>query len=221
MEKWPERQREVAQMKQLDGETAGPVILAEGIMADTRIATPQGWRAAGDLLVSDTVLTFESGVQKVDWVWRSRITDAEVWPLGFWPLHVPVGALDNREALVLLAEQRVLVESDGAEALYGDPFALIPARVLEGYRGISRCRPPEGAGLVLLGFAEQQILYASRAALLVCPGCATAEARAHYPPLTTQQAHHLVACLMAEDVGLALRAAGQAGQAGQGQAAFF
>ena len=35
--------------------------------------------------------------------------------------------------------------ADIAETLYGDPFALIPSQALEGWRGITRWRPPQGA----------------------------------------------------------------------------
>ncbi|MDP4031307.1 MAG: hypothetical protein Q8P60_00375, partial [Pseudorhodobacter sp.] len=130
---------------------------------------------------------------------------------GFWPVLVPVWALDNRQELVLLPEQKVLIKADVAEDLYGDPFALIPARALEGWRGIARCRPPPMA--LQIRFARHQVIYANGGVLLSCAGEAPAHSDWRAPPpfssYSLAQAQHLVACLMAEETGAALREAGQ------------
>jgi hypothetical protein len=190
-------------------------VLTEGILGGTPIATAQGWRLVETLLPGERVLTFEAGMQPLASARRACVSAADVPPV-FWPLRVPPGALDNRGELLLLPEQKILIESDAAEALLGDPFAMIPAAALEGWRGIARTRPADASLVMSLGFAEDQIIYASRAALLACPGELSPWAplfdlmedraeQAAYVPLSLSQARHLVACLIAEDLGAALR----------------
>lgn len=197
----------------------GQSVRADGILSGMPIATPQGWRAVESLVPGDAVLTFEGGAQVLGQVDIHPFdTATTLCPRPFWPLHVPLWALDNRVDILLLPEQVVLIESDAAEDLYGDPFALIPAAALLGYRGIELCRPAEGAQVVRLGFAADQIIYAARGALLSCPalhldlgtGAGRLAAQADYPRLSEPQARALIACLMAEDLGAGLRRAGQA-----------
>lgn len=200
----------------------GQAVRAGGILSGTPIATPSGWRQVETLLPDDAVLTFEAGPQPLTEV-ELLPFDAEIGlsPHPYWPLHVPVWALDNRADLMLLPETAVLIESDAADDLYGDPFALIPATALIGFHGIDVCRPPDTAQVVRLGFATDQIIYAARGVLLSCPALhldlGAATAKPEYPMLSEPQARALVSCLMAEDIGAALRRAGQT----PGQAACF
>ena len=190
-------------------ELSGPSVIAEGIVATTPIATPKGWRAAGSLGPGARVLTFDHGPQEV--ILSHLHPLSAVFP-SHWPLLVPPWALDNRDDLVLLPEQKVLIEADVAEELYGDPFALIPAQALAGWRGIDRCRPQDGASAVTLGFAEAQVVYASRGVLLSCPGGSDFDMdwpTTDHAAYSLTQARHLVACMMAEEAGAALRGIGQ------------
>lgn len=190
-------------------EPAGPSVAACGILATTPIATPGGWRPAGSLAPGSSVLTFDDGVQPVVQAAALPVGDA---PSHLWPLLVPAWAMDNRDDIVLLPEQRVLIEADMAEDLYGSCFGLVPAQALEGWRGITRLRPPQATVAVQFAFARPAILYASRGVLLSCPGDPMADADwrdTPYASYTLAQARHLVACLMAEETGAALHAAGQ------------
>jgi hypothetical protein len=189
-----------------------------GLLACTPVATTDGWKPALDLRAGDHVLTFEHGPRPV-----CRLTQtlpSLTLPPPCWPLLLPAWALDNRDELRLLPDQMVLLETDLAEELYGDPFALLPAEALEGWRGITRCAPVPGEAVVELWFDRPAVLYASRALLLACPGrdgVALAHpaaapdliptlGRTEPVPCSLAQARHLVACLIAEDVGGALRA---------------
>lgn len=206
-----------------DANPPGPSVIADGIMAGTPIATPQGWSPVEALRPGDPVITFDSGLRRITDVFHARMT-ADL-PRLLWPIRVPAGALDCRTDLLLAPEQKLLVESDAAEELYGNPFALLPAMALEGWRGIHRARP-EPATIVQLRFSRDQFLYASRAVLLACPGDSldltsglaglASPPKADYCALTLSQARHLVACLMAEDFGAALHPPMQP----PGQAAF-
>lgn len=183
--------------------------MAEGILASTPIATPQGWCVAASLAPGRQVLTFDAGPQPV---LRARSMALGFGSASLWPLLVPAWALDNRDELTLLPDQKLLIEADLAEDLFGDPFAILPARALEGWRGIARCRPTASSTVVQFHFSAPQTLYASRAVLLSCHGGPLPGAGFQGPsPIacTLAQAEHLVACLIAEDAGAALRGVGQ------------
>ena len=183
-------------------------VQAEGILADTPIATPQGWRAAGDIAPGDEVLTFDSGARVVLQVRKQRFGQgAALLPTGSWPLRIPVGALDNRHEIALLPEQKLLIECDKADALYGDPFVLIPAAALFGYNGIDLARPDPRALVVRLDFAADEIVYASRGVLLSSPRPMLGfdAGPAGYAVVDAAQARELVSYMMAERLGAALR----------------
>lgn len=190
-------------------ESAGLSVVAEGIVSTTPIATPLGWVPAASLRAGQQVLTFDTGPQPVV---AARIVDLGAGGMAHWPLLVPPWALDNRDEVILLPEQKVLIEADLAETLYGDPFAMIPAQALEGWRGITRWRPPQGSAAVVLEFEAPQVVYASRGILLSCPGDVYAPVdwqEASHVHYTLAQACHLITCLMAEETGAALRRFGQ------------
>ena len=141
-------------------------IMAEGIFGSTLIATNKGWVPAATLTAGMPVMTFDAGEQAL---FSVRLHALGAGPASLWPLLVPAWALDNRDPLLLLPEQKLLIESDCAEMQFGDPFALIPAAALEGWRGVSRLRPEPGTTVVTLGFDMPQVVYANRGTLLACP----------------------------------------------------
>ena len=141
-----------------------------GLMSSEEVAAGTGWRAAGEVLPGDKVLTFDSGLQSVTKVVRQPLWPAdEPCPKSFWPLEVPRGALGNRQVMQLLPNQTIMVESDLAEDIYGDPFSLIPASALDGVCGIDRVPPKEGAEVVHLHFAAEEVVFGKNGTLFLCP----------------------------------------------------
>lgn len=196
-----------------DGCDAAPVFVTDGIAAGTRIATATGWRDVAALCPGDLVLTFDDGLVPVVAVQRHHaVAGAGDWPAPHWPLAVPEGALGNRHPLVLMPDQRLMVDSDLAESLVGDPFPLIPARALAGWRGIAPAPPPPGLMATVPMFADEQVIYGASAVLLHClpapdPAGLTALRPPRYIALSPETAAQVVACLAAEEVGAALAAA--------------
>lgn len=142
-----------------------------GIIAGTRVATSMGWRDVGAIQEGDMVLTFDGGLQPVVSVRRKALwSGSGVCPADFWPLIVPAGALENAKPMRLLPRQGVMLESDVAEAVLGDPFALIPAAALEGVSGIERVFPNDPVEAIALSFETDQVVFAEQGALLFCPG---------------------------------------------------
>ncbi len=148
----------------------GATGVMSGLAAGTRIGTETGWRDVTKLSEGDLVLTFDAGMQRI-----SKVTRRLLWngigdcPGRYWPLHVPAGALGNRAPMTLLPNQAIMIESDGAEERYGDPFSLIPATALEGVNGIQRGKPDAGQEVFTLHFDSDQVVFDSSGALFLCP----------------------------------------------------
>lgn len=147
-----------------------------GIVAGTLVATSMGWRPVEALMVGDEVMTFDGGLQRVTGLGRGRLWwgDSEC-PRGMWPIRVPAGLLGNRRDLVLMPDETVVVESDTAEDIYDDPFALVPALALTEMPGVERIRPEENAEVVSISFAEDQVIFVEGSALILCTTGAAGE----------------------------------------------
>ncbi|WP_099826828.1 Hint domain-containing protein [Oceaniglobus indicus] len=143
------------------------VLPSLGMTAGTRVATSIGWRPVEAVIPGDRVLTFDCGLREV--VSVERCTVFEPCPKKLWPLRVPAGVLGNTEAMIVLAEQPVLLEADCAEDLFGDPFVLVPAMALEGHRGIERVAPGEIDSVIALHFAADQVVFVNSGGLFFCP----------------------------------------------------
>lgn len=180
---------------------SGVAANASAMVAGTRIATAIGWRSAEMVAPGDRVLTFDNGMQEV-----TRIHRAALWPADrpcphpLWPLFVPVGALGNAQPMTILPEQSVVVESDVGEELYGDPFTLIPALALDGFRGILRHEPNAPIEVVTLFFAQDEVVFAAAGALFFCPVPAVVpltelfgEQSGRYATLSEEEARALLA----------------------------
>lgn len=144
--------------------------LETGLIAGTCVGTPMGWRPVQSIQPGDLVLTFDNGMQPVKQVAGGRLwTSADRCPQELWPLHVPAGALDNVSPLHILGNASIMLESDLAEELYDDPFALVPAHALAGTRGIVAQAPTEPLDVVSLCFETDEVLFANGSALIFCP----------------------------------------------------
>ncbi|MEL6608459.1 MAG: Hint domain-containing protein [Pseudomonadota bacterium] len=149
----------------LDG--AHGVTRRSGLLHATRVATRRGWRAVESLAVGDEVLTFDAGLQPITAIERViNWPDHKTCPDHAAPFEIPAGVLGNAERIWMLPAQLVVVESDLAETLTGDPFALVPVDVLDGWRGIRRVDPRAPHLVVILHFADDQVIYAGDGALV-------------------------------------------------------
>ena len=155
-----------------------------GILVGTRIATHDGWSPVETVAPGDLVLTFDEGLIPVrEVIIGRRGTEGSAPTRTGAPLIVPARALDNRQAMTLLPGQMVLLESDLAEAMFGDPFVLIAAGALVGYRGIAPLADPGWLATVTLAFDRPQVVHAEGLALLYCP-----EARHKWSALPDEEA---------------------------------
>ena len=198
------------------GHSKREIGLASGLVAGTMVATATGWRPVEAIAKGDLVLTFDHGMQPVASVTRGQLWQSgENCPKSLWPLKVPEGALGNLEDVVLLPEQLTLVESDAADSLFDDPFAMLTAADLVGYRGIHRIAPMGEIEVVQLHFENDEVVFAA-AGMLV--HCATRRvltvdellgrhlAEDEYVSLKADAAKMLVDCLIGEDAQNAMAA---------------
>ncbi|PCD76127.1 Hint domain-containing protein [Pseudothioclava arenosa] len=177
-------------------ESYAEALPSDGIVAGTRIATEAGWRPVEALAPGDRVMTFDHGVQEVLHIERIR--------LGAVPraILVPQQALGNATALLLLGDQSVMVESNLAEAAFGDPFVLVPSEVLEGFRGIEAVAPDRELEIFRLQFAAPEVVYANGFGLIHCGGGAVAPVEVEapaYPLLPREAARMVVEALIEEE----------------------
>ncbi|MCX7567035.1 Hint domain-containing protein [Sulfitobacter sp. F26169L] len=184
----------------------GIATLSHGLMVGTRVASNLGWRAIDALAVGDKVLTFDHGMQEITEIRRAHVwLDAPGTSETFWPVIIPVDALGNREELVLLPDQGVMVESDAAQDMHGDPFAILTAHSLVGLRGIRRRQPLQRVELIAVYFADEEVIYAEGGALIHCPrDMSTLDkfleaGTASYSVLSGEQAEELVDMMYFED----------------------
>lgn len=149
----------------------GMVITAQaGLLSGTMVATDQGWRAAETLCVGDRLLSFDHGVQTVTELQRERLGGTPGHPAQLLrAVEVPAGALENEMPLWLMPDQGVLLESDKALEILGDPFAVVPARALLGVNGIRLAAPARDASTTTLVFERDEAVYIAGGPLLYCP----------------------------------------------------
>lgn len=186
-----------------NGDAALPKMDAQtsGMVAGTKVATNAGWAKIETILEGQKVLTFDGGLQTVIAVTRHNLM-ADHANFATWPMFVPAGALGNREDMTILPHQSVMIESDAAEDMTGDPFAIIPSAALEAFRGISQYRPSEWVEVIQLHFAQDEIVFANIGALFLCRAktdLMSDAAPSAYDVLDMETAEDLVDCLMFED----------------------
>lgn len=155
-----------ARMADVSGAADGATIVTSGLVAGTRVATRQGWRAVEAIAEGDEVLTFDDGLQRVTRIQRTRLTRCLRKHL---PLRVPANALGNRTELWLMPDQAVVIENDVAETLVGDAFAAIPAAALDGFLNIARAIPTGEIEIITLFFENEQMVFTNAGAMLHCP----------------------------------------------------
>lgn len=141
-----------------------------GLIAGTMVASAQGWQPVETLKVGDRVHTFDNGMQPIIDIKRrvlwEKEADRETQP---WPVVIPEDALGNSHEMIFLPDQGVMLESENACDRMGDPYAIMPAQVLEGLCGIESAPAGHAMELVSLVFAAEEVVYIDGSMLVYCP----------------------------------------------------
>ncbi|MEP2641160.1 Hint domain-containing protein [Roseobacter sp.] len=142
------------------------------MLTGTQVVSRQGWRPVETLVVGDMVQTFDNGFQAV-----ARITKRCLWenPANVasrdWPVVVPSGVLGNRAALTVLPDQGVLLEHDAISDPMGDCFGIVPGAALDGVCGMARCKPTDPAEVIIIEFANEEVIFSEGGLMVRCPSC--------------------------------------------------
>ena len=183
-------------------------VRGSGLVSGTRVATTIGWRPVEAVIPGDEVLTFDEGLKPVTRVVRSVLwPNPKSCPRHLCPLQVSAEALGNHADMLLLPEQLVMLESDIAEQIFGDPFSLLPAQALDGFRGIVRVKPETRIEVVSICFESDQVVFANIGALFFCPKVLCGEVRpdlldeddSPYLPLSLTEAETLTEIIAADE----------------------
>lgn len=208
---WNEKRgRGAARMSEISGAMDGMMITdLAGFIGGTHVASNLGWRGVDALCAGDLVLTFDHGMQPIVDVQRdiAMVPDADL-PRSQRPVLIPEGALNNRTDMWMMPEQGLMVESDAAIDVLGDPFAVVPAQALIGFRGIRRADASDRLEVTTLAFGRDEVIYVEGGMLAHCPrprriltDMADPE-QPLYDVLDLHDARFLVECL-AEEEGFA------------------
>ncbi len=171
-------------------------VAGQGIAGDVVVATPLGWRAVADLHLGDVLRNLNGA--------PTALCAAQPTTTIGW-LRFPIRALGNRRPFVVGQGQGVLLQSEYIRALTGEAAVAVPAIALLGWRGIHSCAAPRHA--VSLRLVRPSLIMVGAGAFLACQGMDDI-GWAGLPPvpsLSLPSAQQLLACLIAQDAGIALR----------------
>ena len=193
-------------MPETSGAVDGGFFATRGLVAGTRIGTSMGWRAVEALAAGDMVLTFDNGLQPLVEGRRETywLSDAAIGDTAL--VIVPAGAMGNSVDVALLPDQGVLIESEAACDSHGDPFAVLRAKTLTGFRGITRVAPLAHMEIITLVFEYDEVVYAEGGVLLHCPRAIVriddlGQTLPAYQVTPDRDAAFLVECMMVEARG--------------------
>lgn len=120
------------------------------------ILTEFGYQPIETIRPGAAIQTTDRGFQPVVWA-GSRV----VAGMGeFTPIHIPAGALNNEEDLILSPQHRIYVGSHIVELFTGYSEALVPAHHLVGFNGIQR-RPVPTVEYFHLLFERHELIFSN------------------------------------------------------------
>lgn len=141
-----------------------------GLVGGTRVPSNLGWKQVEELKVGDLVLTFDNAMQPIADIQRETLhVPEEGMSKSLWPICVPQGALYNRREVWLMPDQGMMIECEAALDAMGDPYAVVPARLLKGFRGIARGCPGNRIEVTTLAFQRDEVIYVEGGMLAHCP----------------------------------------------------
>lgn len=140
----------------------------DGLAVGTMVQTPYGMQRIEALQPGDLVMTFDNGPQPIAAIHSTTIAGASLPRHKAFVMQVPAEALGNNRPVRMLPNQEVLIESDIAEEVTGDPFVLIPAVLLGGYRRLETEALAKDFKVIMLTFQNEQILQVEGGLWVAC-----------------------------------------------------
>ncbi len=169
-----------------------------GLMDGTLVETDRGWRPIESLRPGAGIMSYDGGLCKLQEIRPVTIAAAACAERGM--LHVPAGVLDNCSELNLHDNQWIMIDHPAVYAYLDISTVLIPARALEGFRGIARNHECRRRRVFVLTFADEEIIYGNSGVLFHCPGSEGRES-GFFTRIGTTRARALLRLLDEEQTG--------------------
>lgn len=141
--------------------TRFPRNLCDGVHGKTLIETDGGWQQAEWLKAGDRVQTYDGGLREISRVERRFFDQPAQADAPAFLVSIPGGVLDTCSDVVVMPEQRILIEDPVLEGLIGAPSALVRAGDLAGLSGIALRRVIPGDQIVRPILEDEELLWAN------------------------------------------------------------
>jgi hypothetical protein len=137
-----------------------------GLNLSTYLKTEGGWTAVEDIKAGTFVETFDDGWQRVQTIIRHRVESAiQSGSHQSRLVRIDPNVVGNTVDLYLPTAQPVLIESDLAENLFGDPFPVVMAQSLVEADMAEEVRIYGDVELFELRFARPQLVFCAGGAV--------------------------------------------------------
>jgi hypothetical protein len=140
-----------------------------GLLAGTRVDTPEGWRPVETLEPGDFVHGQDGTPKQVLRVDRASLEGRAALESVKGSVLVPAGVLGACTPFLALPGQHLLLHAPRARAALGSDFALVAGRALAGHLGIEPAQLEGPLELVMPAFEEEQAIWVNTGLLAHCP----------------------------------------------------
>lgn len=164
--------------------------IVHGVYSDTALLGPNGPRNVATLRPGELLQTFDHGPQAIASIEAVHFSIFKSTPPPeTWPLALPRGSVRGAHYRTLAPKQCLVIESDTAEEIFGDPFIIVPGTALEVLPGIERIRPSRERTLYRIQFDAPQLVLTDQGGVLLFE---TSSMLDHWDDLTREDDGHLL-----------------------------
>ncbi|WP_235822608.1 Hint domain-containing protein [Pseudogemmobacter blasticus] len=142
-----------------------PIPEAPCFAAGARILTSEGEKAVETLKAGDLVMTRDNGFQAIRWIGCRVLSARQLQAAAYLcPIRIRAHAFGPgmpAEDLLVSPQHRVLVRSQIAERMFGEPEVLVAAKHLLGQPGIELAEAPQGVAYYHFILDGHQIVFSN------------------------------------------------------------
>ena len=140
-----------------------------GLLAGTRVDTPEGWRPVETLKPGDLVHGQDGTPKQVLRVDRATLEGPAALESVKGSALVPAGVLGAATPFLALPDQHLMLHAPRARAVLGADFALVPGKALAGHLGIEPAEISGPLEVLTPCFEEEEAIWVNTGLLAHCP----------------------------------------------------